>query len=60
MSFSEKHDKSPLAAEGGVAARPASERDAYDMLDDLMVVVEALCPVWPNRTPSITEADFRL
>ncbi|MBX5462116.1 MAG: hypothetical protein IRZ28_13640 [Steroidobacteraceae bacterium] len=40
----------PLAADGGLpASPPARERDPYEVLDDLMVVVEALCPRWPPR-----------
>jgi hypothetical protein len=27
----------------------ATSRDPFEALDDLMTVVEALCPVWPNR-----------
>jgi hypothetical protein len=38
-----------LVAEGGVSAAPVSNRDPYEVLDDLMVVVEALCPRWPER-----------
>ena len=39
----------PLACEGGINTPPVSERDPYEVLDDLMVVVEALCPRWPPR-----------
>ena len=39
----------PFAADGGIRAWPVSERDPYETLDDLMVVVEALCPRWPPR-----------
>ena len=39
----------PLVAEGGIATPPVSNRDPYEVLDDLMVVVEALCPRWPPR-----------
>lgn len=28
---------------------PGGARDPYEALDDLMVVVEALCPRWPMR-----------
>ncbi len=43
-------DSEPLLfADGGVGTAPASERDPYEVLDDLMVVVEALCPRWPPR-----------
>jgi hypothetical protein len=27
----------------------ATGRDPFEELDDLMVVIEALCPVWPSR-----------
>jgi hypothetical protein len=27
----------------------ATSRDPFEALDDLMTVIEALCPVWPNR-----------
>jgi hypothetical protein len=27
----------------------ATSRDPLEALDDLMTVIEALCPVWPNR-----------
>ena len=50
----------PLAAEGGVPASAESTRDPYEVLDELMAVVEALCPVWPER-PIFSETDrFRL
>jgi len=39
----------PLARSGGVNIRPASHRDPYEALDDLMAAVEALCPRWPTR-----------
>ena len=40
----------PLVADGGLPSTHAeSGRDPFQALDDLMVVVEALCPVWPDR-----------
>jgi hypothetical protein len=39
----------PLVADGGIDTAHASNRDPYEVLDDLMVVVEALCPRWPAR-----------
>ena len=40
----------PFAADGGIAHVPAATgRDPFEALDDLMTVVEALCPVWLNR-----------
>ena len=39
-----------FAADGGLPAVPGeSERDPFLVFDELMVVVEALCPVWPDR-----------
>lgn len=35
---------------GGITHVPAvTSRDPFEALDDLMTVIEALCPVWPNR-----------
>lgn len=39
----------PFAASAGVQSPVATEADPYAALDELMVVVEALCPVWPER-----------
>jgi len=40
----------PFAADGGIAHVPAATgRDPFEALDDLMTVIEALCPVWPDR-----------
>jgi hypothetical protein len=39
----------PLAGSGGVVVISRSEREPYEALDDLMSVVEALCPIWPVR-----------
>lgn len=30
---------------------PQANEDPFQALDDLMVVVEALCPTWPPRDP---------
>jgi hypothetical protein len=41
-------DSEPFAADGGITHVPAvTSRDPFE--DDLMTVIEALCPVWPNR-----------
>jgi hypothetical protein len=43
-------NRQPFAADGGITHVPgATSRDPFEALDDLMVVVEALCPVWPYR-----------
>lgn len=49
MNSSVKSDESPIAAEGGMTTPPRADEDPYRTLDDLMAVVEALCPVWPPR-----------
>jgi hypothetical protein len=49
MISSAKSPEPPIAAEGGLAMPERREGDPYRALDDLMAVVEALCPVWPSR-----------
>jgi len=40
----------PFATDGGITHVPAAtNRDPFEALDDLMTVIEALCPVWPKR-----------
>jgi hypothetical protein len=39
----------PLAGGGGIVTTVHSEREPYEVLDDLMSVVEAFCPEWPPR-----------
>ncbi|HTQ37213.1 MAG TPA: hypothetical protein VMH77_09270 [Steroidobacteraceae bacterium] len=47
----------PFAADGGLPPRQIDPgRDAFQALFDLMVVVEALCPVWPER-PAFTGSE---
>lgn len=45
------YSKSPehFVAEGGIMTPATSEKEPFEALDDLMVVIEALCPVWPQR-----------
>ena len=50
----------PFAAAGGLQAPPAAPSDPLAALDDLMVVVEALCPRWPSRAPFPDGGVFRL
>jgi hypothetical protein len=40
-----------LVAEGGVTTPVDDDRNPFEILDDLMQVVEALCPKWPEREP---------
>lgn len=49
MSSFEKTADHPFVAEGGVAPQARYDEDPLAVLDDLMVVVETLCPVWPQR-----------
>lgn len=41
-------------------AAPARPDDPFQALDDLMVVIEALCPKRPERPPLTETADMRL
>lgn len=49
MNSYEKSGNTPVAAEGGVHVPVDKPDDPYRALDDLMAVVEALCPEWPRR-----------
>ena len=49
MNSFAKLTEPPLAGDGGVNASVRYEEDPFRTLDDLMAVVEALCPVWPQR-----------
>jgi len=42
------------------ASAPSHPADPFQSLDDLMVVLEALCPRWPARPPTTDTADMRL
>ena len=39
----------PIAGGGGIASASVSEGDPFIRLEELMEVVEELCPVWPAR-----------
>lgn len=61
MSSSEKSTDAPIVAGGGVTAPEPVRADPYQVLDELMVVVEELCPVWPARpTFRANESNYRL
>lgn len=49
-----------FVAEGGMAPSASTEKDPFQALDDLMVVIEALCPVWPQRKTFEKSCKFRL
>ena len=45
---------------GGVTLPLAAPADPFQALDELMAVVEVLCPVWPPRPPFINASNNRL
>jgi hypothetical protein len=49
-----------LVADGGSPAALRHSRDPFEVLDDLMAVVEALCPTWPPREIGSPMRDLRL
>jgi hypothetical protein len=49
-----------LVRDGGIRVDRRPARDAFAALDDLMVVVEALCPRWPMRAPFGPMRNLRL
>lgn len=49
-----------LVADGGIRVPVQPMRDPFEALDDLMVVVEALCPTWPSRESFGAMPDLRL
>ena len=49
-----------LAADGGAPPGPPRDGDPFGALDDLMTVVEALCPEWPPRSGFGAMPDMRL
>jgi hypothetical protein len=49
-----------LSRDAGVVASPPDSRDPFAALDDLMLVIEALCPRWPPRHTVIGRGSFRL
>ncbi|MGA7539174.1 MAG: hypothetical protein WBW93_10435 [Steroidobacteraceae bacterium] len=51
MSFFERPPEPPFAADAGLQSPAARPEDWLRALDELMVVVEALCPRWPALEP---------
>lgn len=49
MNSCSKSSEYFFAGSGGITAPVSSDRDPFEVLDDLMVVIEALCPTWPHR-----------
>jgi hypothetical protein len=49
-----------LVGSGGIVVAVTGEREPYEALDDLMSVIEALCPTWPPREISSGIGKFLL
>lgn len=60
MNSSSKSTDQPLAEDGGIALPSEHYDDPYRELDDLMAVVEELCPVWPERGEFVTSGKMLL
>ena len=60
MSSSEKSTDAPIIAAGGVTVPPAVPADPYRALEELMAVIEELCPVWPPRPPFADDSSYLL
>lgn len=50
----------PLTSDGCNSESPADSRDPFEALDDLMQVVEMLCPTYPARDTFADSAIFKL
>ena len=50
----------PLASAGGIGEPPTDARSPFEVLDDMMQVIEALCPTYPERDTFPESADFKL
>lgn len=60
MTFSGNSTDQPFAGDGGIKPALVSGEDPYRVLDDLMFVVEALCPIWPERGPFVESGKMLL
>jgi hypothetical protein len=60
MNSCARSAEAPIAAEGGLRAPAHGGDDPWRALDELMAVVEALCPVWPERPTFPEGAKFLL
>ena len=53
LSSTNKPRRALLVAEGGVPYRLPPDADPINAWIELMEAVEALCPEWPHREPSL-------
>jgi hypothetical protein len=49
-----------LAGAGGISEAPVDSRGPFEVLDDLMQVIESLCPTYPQRDTFPDGAIFKL
>ena len=49
-----------LVSAGGISESPADSRSPFEVLDDLMQVIESLCPTYPQRDTFPDGAIFKL
>jgi hypothetical protein len=52
--------RQPLADAGGLPATRSPVEDPFAELENLMVVIEALCPKWPPRPIFTDTGHWRL
>lgn len=57
MNSSPKTAESPIAGNTGAHLPAPQTNDPYQVLDDLMAVVEVFCPVWPERKGFVTKPE---
>lgn len=57
---SEKSNEVFFAADGGLDAPMPPPADPFQALDELMAVIEELCPVWPARETFKNDTNYRL
>ncbi len=55
-----QNDLQPLTADGGLQASSPDLEDPFARLDDLMQVIEALCPIYPERETFAHTEVFKL
>jgi hypothetical protein len=60
MSSLVKPTERPLASDGGITVLADDKQDPFEALDDLMAVIEALCPTWPQRELSVSVGQMLL
>jgi len=62
VEVAEPQDQTPAIFTGYVpaAVAPTPPDDPFQALDELMAVLEALCPKWPERAPLTDTAGMRL